>query len=71
MKKRILTLTVMFTMAIGALAFSSATTGVTTVCTSGDTGICVDVLEGKGCKRIDPDFIGDCGGTSVEEVNPE
>lgn len=39
-----------------------------TQCNAGETGVCVDVTEGKGCKRIDPDFIGDCGGTSQVPV---
>jgi len=73
MKKRILTLTVMSAMALGALAFSSSTPSkdITLICTSGDTGVCVDVLEGKACHRLKPEYIGDCGGTSAEEVNPE
>jgi hypothetical protein len=59
----------------GTTAFSAsesktaaANQAAATQCNAGDTGICNDVAEGKACKRIDPDYIGDCGGTSEVPV---
>jgi len=37
-------------------------------CTSGDTGVCSTVSEGHACKRLNPEYMGNCGGTQEEEV---
>ncbi|MCX3264909.1 hypothetical protein OQZ29_09145 [Pedobacter agri] len=56
---------------IGSAAFATSSTlklAAALECTSGDSGVCNTVSEGHACKRLNPEYIGNCGGTQEEEV---